>query len=162
MSKRGYASIGAGTMVLGLLMGAGATQIGGAAGYGGVGPAFLPWLVASVLVLLGLALLRQSRTQVEIAAAADEFEPRRLAMVWVSAGLLANAALIERIGFVASCAVLFALAARGFRIGADARPSWADAGRDLVLGVLISAPVFWMFTRVLGLNLPGLVKGGWI
>jgi putative tricarboxylic transport membrane protein len=160
MSKRGYASIGAGTVVLGLLMGAGATQIGGAAGYGGVGPAFLPWLVAGVLVLLGLALMRQARTQPE--SSSEEFDARRVAMAWVSAGLLANAALIEHIGFIASCAVLFALAARGFRIGADARPSWADAGRDLVLGVLISAPVFWLFTRVLGLNLPGLVKGGWI
>jgi putative tricarboxylic transport membrane protein len=132
----------------------------GYAGIGGVGPAFLPWLVAVVLVLLGLALLRQARTQPE--SSGEEFDPRRVAMAWVSAGLLANAALIEHIGFIASCAVLFALAARGFRIGADTRPSWADAGRDLVLGVLISAPVFWLFTRVLGLNLPGLVKGGWI
>ena len=27
---------------------------------------------------------------------------------------------------------------------------------------LISAPVFWLFTKVLGVTLPALVKGGWI
>jgi putative tricarboxylic transport membrane protein len=162
MNQRSFVYIGAGTVVLGVLLGAGATQIHGDAGYGGVGPAFLPWLVAIVLVGLGLLLIRSARTKLEAMVEAPEFAPRWLAMGWVSVGLLVNAMLIERVGFVCSCALLFALAARGFRIGADARPTPRDALRDLVLGLIISAPVFWIFTKVLGLNLPALVKGGWI
>ena len=33
---------------------------------------------------------------------------------------------------------------------------------DLVTGVLISAPVFWVFTKVLAVNLPGISASGWI
>ena len=39
----------------------GAAQIPSAAGYSGVGPAFLPWLVAGVLALCGVLLLLQAR-----------------------------------------------------------------------------------------------------
>jgi putative tricarboxylic transport membrane protein len=162
MNQRSFVYIGAGTVALGVLLGAGATQIHGDAGYGGVGPAFLPWLVAIVLVGLGLLLIRSARTKLEAMVEAPEFAPRWLAVAWVSVGLLVNAMLIERIGFIASCALLFALAARGFRIGADDRPTLRDALRDVVLGLIISAPVFWIFTKVLGLNLPALFKGGWI
>lgn len=162
MNQRSFVLIGAGTVALGVLLGAGATQIHGDAGYGGVGPAFLPWLVAIVLVGLGLLLMRSARTKLEPMVEAPEFAPRWLAMGWVSVGLLVNAMLIERAGFVCSCALLFALAARGFRLGADERPAPRDALRDLALGLVISAPVFWIFTKVLGLNLPALIKGGWI
>lgn len=152
--------IGAGTALLGLLMAAGATQIGGDAGYGGVGPAFLAWMVSAVLALLGILLARAGLRGVTIEA--PDFPPRWKAIAWVSAGLLLNALLIERVGFIASCALLFALAARGFRIGADQTPSHASFGQDLLVGVSIAAPVFWLFTKVLGLTLPALLAGGWI
>jgi putative tricarboxylic transport membrane protein len=31
-----------------------------------------------------------------------------------------------------------------------------------VTGLVISAPVFWMFTQFLAINLPGLTNTGWI
>jgi putative tricarboxylic transport membrane protein len=34
--------------------------------------------------------------------------------------------------------------------------------KDAALGFAISAPVFWLFTQVLGVNLPGLTNTGWI
>ena len=33
---------------------------------------------------------------------------------------------------------------------------------DLLTGVLIAAPVYWLFTKLLGVNLPGLTGSGWI
>lgn len=161
-ANRGHLWIGIGTALLGGLLAIGASQIGGSAGYGGVGPAFLPWLVS--IVLIGLGLLQAGlalRSGVELVEA-PTFDARWKAVAWVSVAVLLNALLIERIGFIASCALLFALSARGFRLGADQRPGWAELGRDVLLGLVISTPVFWVFTKLLGLTLPGLVKGGWI
>jgi putative tricarboxylic transport membrane protein len=33
---------------------------------------------------------------------------------------------------------------------------------DIVVGLLISAPVYWMFTKFLAISLPGLTQGGWL
>jgi hypothetical protein len=33
---------------------------------------------------------------------------------------------------------------------------------DFVTGFLIAAPAFWLFTKVLAINLPGLTGTGWI
>jgi putative tricarboxylic transport membrane protein len=83
--------------------------------------------------------------------------------VWVSAGLLANAALITTIGFILSCTLCFVLAVRGFR-SAEGR---LDLGLralvvDRLIGMAIAAPVYWMFTRILAINLPGLTCTGWL
>jgi putative tricarboxylic transport membrane protein len=34
-------------------------------------------------------------------------------------------------------------------------------GQDLLTGVVIAAPVYWLFTQVLAVNLPGLTSTGW-
>ena len=31
-----------------------------------------------------------------------------------------------------------------------------------VTGLMIAAPVYWMFTKFLGINLPGLTESGWL
>jgi putative tricarboxylic transport membrane protein len=85
------------------------------------------------------------------------------AWAWVVAGVVANAALIERLGFVASCGLCFALAVRGLRM-AEGQPGGhlAQAMKDLLVGFAISAPVFWLFTKVLAVNLPALSASGWL
>ena len=162
MKNRGFLAVGAGVLVLAGLMAIGATQIGGTAGYAGAAPDFLPWVVSAVMGLLGVALivgaLRAEGEWVE----APEFPPRWRSMAWVSLGLLLNAALIEYVGFIASCALLFALAARGFRIGEEQTPTLAMGVRDFLIGAAISAPVFWLFTKLLAINLPGLTGSGWL
>jgi putative tricarboxylic transport membrane protein len=85
---------------------------------------------------------------------------------WMSAALLANAALITTIGFILSCSLCFVLAVRGLR-NADRQdsPSGFDLAqllRDAAIGVAIAAPVYWMFTKLLAINLPGLTSTGWI
>ena len=85
------------------------------------------------------------------------------AFVWVSAGLLLNAALITTVGFIVSCTLCYVLAVQGLRRAAGQRAgtvrTWCV---DLLTGVLISAPVFWAFTQFLAINLPGLTQTGWL
>jgi putative tricarboxylic transport membrane protein len=158
--------VGSGVALIGLALGAGAITIPSAAGYGGVGPNFLPWLVAGVLVACGVFMVREARTggfrQLDPpSGAASGWWP---GLVWVSAGMLANAALITTIGFILSCALCYVLAVQGLR-RAGGQPG-AGATRTLIsdaaAGLVISAPVFWTFTQFLAINLPGLTDTGWL
>lgn len=158
-------AVGVACLLVGLGIAAGATQISGDAGYGGVGPNFLPWVVGIALSLCGSGLVWQAqcggwfaRDEPDGAAQGDW-----LPFVWVSAGILLNALLITRIGFILSCTLCFVLAVRGFhqsqgRLDLSAR-AWV---RDTLVGFAIAAPVYWMFTKLLAINLPGLTATGWL
>ena len=155
--------VGLGVALVGAGMALGALSIPSASGYAGVGPNFLPWVVAVALMLCGGVMVREARSggfrNMEDAGGDQPYWP---GFVWMSAGLLANAALITTIGFILSCALCFVLAARGLRLaaGEDGGPrSWLT---DALTGVLIAAPVFWMFTKFLAINLPGLTQSGWL
>jgi putative tricarboxylic transport membrane protein len=158
-------AVGVACLLLGLGIAAGATQISGDAGYGGVGPNFLPWVVGIALTLCGAGMVWQARrggwyarSEPDGAASGDW-----LPFVWVSAGILLNALLITRIGFILSCTLCFVLAVRGFhqsqgRLDLSPR-AWV---RDTLIGFAIAAPVYWMFTKLLAINLPGLTSTGWL
>ena len=157
--------VGAGVLLIGLGLAAGAVSIPSAAGYGGVGPNFLPWLLAVALTVCGGFIIWESRSggfraMDELDAAVGAYWP---GFIWVSAGLLLNAALITTIGFIFSCTLCFVLAVQGLRNAAgraDRRPViWI---KDILIGVAISAPVYWAFTKFLAINLPGLTKSGWL
>jgi putative tricarboxylic transport membrane protein len=157
--------IGAGALALAAFLAWGALDIPSEAGYAGVGPNFLPWAVAAALALCGLWLLAHAltgglRDMDPPSGAARADWP---AAAWMAAGILANAALIERIGFVLACALCFALAVRGLRQG-EGRAAGGPRQTlvDAVTGLLIAAPVYWMFTKGLGVNLPGLTGSGWL
>ena len=158
-------AVGAGTLLVGAVMAYGATFISSDAGYAGVGPNALPWLVSAVLMLCGAWLIWEARTggyrEMESPSGAARGDWK--AVAWVVAGVLANASLITVIGFILSCALCFALAVRGLRMaegraGGGVRQSVIDAAT----GLSISAPVFWMFTKLLSINLPGLTASGWL
>jgi len=157
--------IGAGALVLGALMALGAWSIPSAAGYAGVGPNFLPWLVSVVLMVFGVWLIVHARSggwrEMDKAsgAAAGDWP----ALAWVAAGVVANAALITTIGFILSCTLCFMLAVRGLR-SSEGKPHGGARGlvMDFVTGFLIAAPAFWLFTKLLAINLPGLTASGWI
>jgi putative tricarboxylic transport membrane protein len=157
--------IGAAVMAVAVLIAAGAWFIPGAAGYAGVGPNFLPWLVACVLFLCGVGLVRHARTggyrDVEEPSGAPRGDWR--AFAWVGAGVLANAALISTLGFVLSCALAFTLAVRGLR-QSEGKPVGAlrQVGIDAFTGIAIAAPVFWLFRHLLAINLPALTSSGWL
>jgi putative tricarboxylic transport membrane protein len=156
--------VGAGVVLIGFALAVGAVSIPSAAGYGGIGPNFLPWLVAVVLTLCGVLIIREARTggfrNMESPSGADRahWAPG----IWVSAGLLANAALITTIGFILSCSLCYLLAVQGLR-SASGQPLGQPRTLliDLLTGMAISAPVFWTFTQFLAINLPGLTGTGW-
>ena len=159
------ALIGAGVLLIGLGLAAGAVSIPSAAGYGGVGPNFLPWLVAVSLVVCGAFLVWEARTGGfrEMDASTGASVAYWPGFAWVSAGLLANAALITTVGFIVSCTLCFVLAVQGLR-GAEGKASLRPAQlvKDIGIGIAIAAPVYWMFTQFLAINLPGLTSTGWL
>jgi putative tricarboxylic transport membrane protein len=156
--------VGGLVLLTGLGLAFGALRIPGEAGYGGVGPNFLPWAVALVLTICGVMIVREAQTT----GFSDVAEPTGAdrawwpGLVWVSAGLLANAALLTTIGFILSCTLCYLLAVQGLRRAQGQRPGVRDIVVDVVTGLAISAPVFWMFTKFLAINLPGLTGTGWI
>jgi putative tricarboxylic transport membrane protein len=157
--------VGAAALAGGALLAWGAINIPAEAGYAGVGPNFLPWLVTAALLACGSWLLWEAATGGfrhldEPAGAESGFWS---GFAWVSAGLLANAALIERLGFTLSCALCFMLAVRGFK-SAEGRGDRSARSfvMDLLVGLAIAAPVYWMFTKGLAINLPGLTGTGWL
>ncbi|HSV46683.1 MAG TPA: tripartite tricarboxylate transporter TctB family protein [Ramlibacter sp.] len=157
-------AVGAGVLLVGLALAAGALQIPSAAGYGGVGPNFLPWLVSVSLVVCGALIVREARTGGfrELDAPSGAEHANWMAFAWVSAGLLANAALITSIGFILSCTLCYVLAVQGLRRANGQAIGGATIATDVFTGAAISAPVFWMFTQFLAINLPGLTSTGWI
>jgi len=158
--------VGAGKVLTGLALAFGAIGISSEAGYGGVGPNFLPWLVSVVLVLCGGWIVWEARTggfrELDAPSGADHaYWP---GFVWVSAGLLLNAALITTLGFILSCTLCYVLAVQGLRRasgqgGVNSPRTWLT---DFIAGLCISAPVFWTFTQFLAINLPGLTSTGWL
>ena len=157
--------VGAGTLLLGGLLAWGATSISSEAGYGGVGPNFFPWVVAIVLVICGVLSIVHARTGGfrELEEASGDGQAHWKGFIWVSVGLLLNAMLITTLGFILSCALCFVLAVRGFKSSEgrlDLSPkAWF---KDLLIGVALAAPVYWMFTQLLAINLPGLTNTGWL
>lgn len=163
--RNGQLALGIAAVLLAVGLAYGAANIPSDAGYAGVGPNFLPWVVAGAMGLCGVLLIWEVRTggfrnmPEPSGAARGDWH----AMAWVSAGILSNAALITTIGFVLSCALCFTLAVRGLRISeGKAAGDAMKTVKDVVIGMLIAAPTFWLFTKFLGVNLPGLTGTGWL
>ena len=163
--KKAQLAIGSGALALGALLAVGGLQIKSDAGYSGVGPAFLPLVVSAMLALCGVWLLREASSggfrDMEDPSGAEHGD--WVGFAWVSAGLLLNAALITTLGFILSCTLCFVLAVRAFKhaegkLDLGVRALLVDAA----IGLAISAPVYWMFTKLLAINLPGLTATGWI
>jgi putative tricarboxylic transport membrane protein len=157
--------VGAGALLVGAVMAFGASQIPAQAGYAGVGPNFLPWVAAVVLLLCGGLLVWEARSggfremeEPSGAATADWH-----AMAWVATGVLANAALLTTLGFILSNTLCFMLAVRGLRQSeGKGAGNLRQTAIDFVTGFLIAAPAFWLFTKALAINLPGLTSTGWL
>ncbi|MBL8387159.1 MAG: tripartite tricarboxylate transporter TctB family protein [Hydrogenophaga sp.] len=157
--------MGVAVILVAAVLAYGAANIPSDAGYAGVGPDFLPWLVSAVLTVCGVFLIWEVRTggyrnmEEPSGAARGDWH----ALAWVAAGILGNAALITKIGFILSCALCFVLAVRGLRIS-EGKPGGnaSQVVRDVAVGMLIAAPTYWLFTKFLAVNLPGLTASGWI
>lgn len=139
-------------LALATAFGIGAMKLTGDTGYAGIGPAFLPTIVSGFLAALGLGLLYQACTggfrRLEIEAL--DTRPDVRGAIWISAGILAMAALMKFTGFVIAAVTLFVCVARAF---GSKRPAI-----DAAIGAALVLPVFWLFTLVLDVNLPQLIN----
>jgi len=123
--------------------------------YAQVGPKAVPCAVAAGLLVLGggltLAALRGgwSHGLEEV----QEAPPANLrALGLLGAGLLANLALIGPFGFSVAASVQFVLVATAF---GSRRPL-----RDLVLALVLTLAVWFLFVEALGVNIgAGLLEG---
>jgi putative tricarboxylic transport membrane protein len=147
---------GAGLAFLGIAMGVGALTFRADPSYSGIGPAFYPCVIASVLFVCGVMLIRESLTGgYRNLPEMEEAEPGYLRSFFlISSGLLLTAFLITRIGFPLTCAMLFTLVAYTF----GSRRFIAN----LTAGLVISLLMHWAFAKGLGMSLPSLTAGGWI
>ena len=163
-----------GVIALALGLALGASGISSEAGYAGIGPNFLPLLVSAGLFLCGGFLFWEAWSggfrngPDSDPSEASQAQPCWSGMAWMSAGLLLSAALITTIGFILSCALCFACAAHGLRqavassASSESPPHIRSWLIDVALGLAISAPVYWMFTKFLAISLPGLTQSGWL
>ena len=133
-----------GVILLALGLGVGALSIPAASGYAGVGPNFLPWLVSVALLLCGCVMFYKARRGGfrNMDESTGE-KPYWAGFAWMSAGLLANAALITTLGFILACTLCFLLAVRGLRMS-EGKPAGGvrQLVVDAVTGFLIAAPAF--------------------
>lgn len=115
-----------------------------------LGPQMMPFVVGSLLVLLGsltiLAGLRGSFPQRDTADWGN--------VAWIGGGLAAMVLLIKTAGFIPAGALLFAATARGF---GSTRP-WLD----LAIGVAAALFTYLFFVKLLGLTLPSGFTESWM
>jgi putative tricarboxylic transport membrane protein len=148
--------ISIGVLLLGLGASVVAWRLPEAGGYARIGPNFMPKIVSAAISLLGVWLLAEAFGGGFRARVHDDPQERgehaflASAFAWVSAGLIAQMALIQTGGFVIAAAVLFACVARGF-----GSLRWL---RDLAIGLLLALLVFMFFVHFLNVNLPA----GWL
>lgn len=143
-------------LLLGLFIAVMAARLPVPSGYSGVGPAAMPSIVATGLIVAGLWLLAECFTGGWRQRASDDATERgehaflASGFVWVSAGLLAQMALIGTGGFVIAAIALFTMVSRGF---GSTRPL-----RDALIGAVLALGIFFFFVKFLNVNLPA----GWL
>lgn len=156
---RGEAAFAIAVLALGIALGVGTAMLPGEGGYAGVGPNFMPAMVSAGTIVVGAWLLVEAlaggwrNRSPESAQERGEHAFGKAAFAWVSAGLLAQMALVTQAGFVVSATILFVCVARGF--GSD---RWI---RDGAVALALALVVYVFFTRALSVNLPaGRLFGG--
>jgi putative tricarboxylic transport membrane protein len=119
-------------------------------GYAGIGPNFIPAVVAAGIIALGVLLAVEAFTGGWRKAPehTDAFAPAPF--VWVSAGLFGHMLLIAWAGFVVAGTVLFACVARGF--------GSRRIARDLAIGLVLTLGIYLFFVKLLNVGLPA----GWL
>ncbi len=142
-------------LALGIAVAVVAARMPATGGFSGVGPAAMPAIVATGLVLVGLWLTAESLTggwRQREALPEERGEHTFFApgFAWVSAGLFAQMALIHTAGFVIAAIALFVFVARGF--------GSTRVLRDAAIGALMSVLIFLFFVQFLNVNLPA----GWL
>lgn len=155
---RAHRFVGLGVALLAAGLAAGLPFIDAQGGYAGLSPRFLPTVVCIGLAVCAVLLFTRpealpaapadpsdSATRPDAAPPPASPEPAVRGLAWVAGGLVAHATLIGVVGFVIASALLMACAARGF---GSRRPL-----RDLLIGLAIALPLWFVFARVFQVGL---------
>ena len=145
----GEGALGVGVLALGLFIAVETALFEVGPSHAAVGPRLFPFLIATGLIAVGLALLRQAF----FGHIAHEggFELDWLAVALVSGGLIAQMLLLDVLGWIPATTLLFIAVARAF----SSRRLVVDAA----IGVALTGLAFVVFTAGLGLDLPTGVIG---
>ena len=119
-------------------------------GYAGIGPNFIPAVVAAGIILLGVWLAIEAFAGGWRDAPPHEAVFQKNPFLWVSAGLFAHMALIGSAGFIIAGTVLFACVARGF--------GSRRIARDVAIALVFTLGIYLFFVKLLNVNLPA----GWL
>lgn len=142
--------IAAFVLLLALVFAIGSVSLPSDAGYAGISGRFVPTMIALLLLIVGALLMWQALTggfrnfTDELAETTADYR----GALWVTAGILMMALIISYAGFVIAAAVLFVCTARGF--------GSVRFLRDLIVGIALVLPVYWLFGQVLDVSLPKL------
>jgi len=151
--------LGLATIAWGLIWLHGALSLPQAATYAVVGPGLFPTVIGGGLVLLGILLIvavaRGERFEPQDAEDADASRVPSRAAFWttVAAGAV-PVFVIRPLGFPVGAALAFALTARAF--------GSRQLLLDLSVGLLLGIACWVLFSRLLGLSLPGFPPLGLI
>ena len=141
----GETIIGAGVLVLAIVMFWQTMSIPVSPIYAKVGPTVVPMMTAAALGMLGVLLLIDAwqggwQTEEE-----KSVTPDRTALLWIIAGLVLNVALIGPAGFTIASIILFVCVARGFGSKAIVR--------DALIGAAFALIAYFGFAITLGINI---------
>jgi putative tricarboxylic transport membrane protein len=143
--------LGFALVLLGILILAGTLSITVAPAYSRVGPRVFPFAVAAGTIVLGLLYAFESWKGAQTPAGDHAVKPWPIALI--STGIIADALLMPKLGFILSSSILFLLVAAGF--------GSRRYLRDGLIGLALSAVAYVIFVHGLGLRLPAGPFAGW-
>lgn len=147
----GETIIGAGVLLLAIVMFWQTLSIPVSPLYAKVGPTVVPLITALALGMVGILLLIaawQGGWQLE---EEKEIAPDRAALLWIAAGLVLNVLLIGSAGFTVASVILFVCVARGFGSRAIVR--------DASIAAAFALFAYFGFAKTLGIDIgSGLVE----
>lgn len=119
-----------------------------------VGPQVFPYFAAVALLIVGACFIVQAMRGSSEKLVADTEETEWASLGFIVAGFLFQIIFITTLGFILSSTVLFVAVAMGFGSRRYAR--------DVLVALILSAAVYFAFTKLLNLQLPAGVFGGLI
>jgi putative tricarboxylic transport membrane protein len=119
--------------------------------YAAVGPRAFAWATSAMLVGMGLLLLKDAVSGGWSHEAEEFGDVDWPGGLWLIAGLVANVALIELLGFILSSTILCICTAKAF--------GSTQLTRDTIVGFLLALVSYVGFDRVLGYKIgSGLIE----
>lgn len=117
-----------------------------------VGPQLFPYFAAAALAFLGFCFIVQALRSSSDRLAADTEHTEWVSLTLIIAGFAIEIALIKPLGFVLASSLLFLCVSFGF--------GSRHYVRDVIVALVLSTAAYFVFTKLLNLQLPAGILGG--